>query len=295
MAVAVGCYSLTPQQFPSEFENVFIPRSQSRKEKRNTTGVDGQRRIGADEIHEGDDYPGIGELSMEFNGTHFFGAATIIANGSCVLTSAHNVVEYDQITKEFVNGTNGWFELRKIKAGSGSVLMKQYKVTKTAVYPKYFEYPTSGSGFDLALCWIHVPEDDDTVKELYSKYKMPTPLVREYAPTSVAVVGAPPEHKREKWGMAAQVPRRNIEDWKLDENREIFVYQFFDTSPGESGSPFMGMKPSEILGVHVGGSALLKKYWATAITSAKLQWIAESLGRPWRVRNDNKILYLCGS
>ena len=142
-----------------------------------------------------------------------------------------------------------------------------------------------------------MPKDDHTVKELYSKYEMPIPLATAYAATSAAVVGFPGEHSGEKWGMESKVPKENIKDWifGLDEKineKEIFVYKFIDTSPGQSGSPVMGMKPSDVLGVHTGGSASLKKNWATAITSAKLQWIADSLGSPWSVSNDYKTLYL---
>ena len=302
MAEAVGSYSivsLTSKKFPSEFENVFVPRSQSPQqniaaEKVLVTGADRRQRTDCGR----DKYPGIGLLRMEFNETYFTGTATIIAKGSCVLTCAHNVVEYDVTTKEFVYATHAWFELRKNEVGSGSVLNKRYKVTKIAVYPLYFEDPTSGSGFDLALCWIHVPKDDHTVKELYSKYEMPIPLATAYAATSAAVVGFPGEHSGEKWGMESKVPKENIKDWifgfdeKINE-KEIFVYKFIDTSPGQSGSPVMGMKPSDVLGVHTGGSASLKKNWATAITSAKLQWIADSLGSPWSVSNDYKTLYLC--
>ena len=289
MAVAFGCYSLTSKKFPSEFENEFVPRSQSPNERVIEPDDDRRRYMGEDE------YPGIGLLRMEFNGTPSFGTATIIANGCCALTCAHNVVDYNDITKEFLPATQAWFELRKYQAGSGCtwVLDERYQVTKIAVYPEYFENPTPGSGFDLALCWIHVPESDRTVKELYSKHEMPIPLVREHAPTCAAVVGFPAKHKGEKWGMVAHVPEEIIKDWIIDKNRQTFVYQFIDTSPGQSGSPVMGMKPSEILGVHTGWSNHLKKNQATAITSAKLQWIADSLGRPWRVGNDYKTSYLC--
>ena len=287
MAVAVSCFSLTSKEFPSKFENVFVPRRRTQNESQILSDYDRRRRINPDEK---DVYPGIGLLRMEFKETILYGTATMIANGTCVLTCAHNVVEYDQISKEFMHTTSAWFELRKSKAGSKSDLIERYVVTKIAVYPKYYEDPKSESGFDLALCWIEVPENDHTVKELYSTYEMPIPLVKEHAPTCAGVMGFPVEYEGAKGGMVAHVPRKNIKNWKLHDNREIFVYQFIDTSAGQSGSPFMGMKPSEILGVHTGGNKVTKKNWATAITSAKLQWIANCLGTPWRVGND---LYLC--
>ena len=86
-------------------------------------------------------HPGIGLLCMEFNETYFTGTATIITKGSCVLTCVHNVVEHDVTTKEFVYATHAWFELRKNKVGSASVLNKRYKVTKIAVYPLYLRTP----------------------------------------------------------------------------------------------------------------------------------------------------------
>lgn len=84
------------------------------------------------------------------------------------------------------------------------------------------------------------------MKELYSKYGMPIPLVRYYAVTSIAVVGFPGEYKHEKWGMVANIPKDNKRDWTFDAKREIFVYKFIDTNPGQSGSTVMG-NPSEIL------------------------------------------------
>ena len=54
----------------------------------------------------------------------------------------------------------------------------------------------------------------------------------------------------------------------------------------------MGMKPTDILGVHTGGKASLKKNWTTYITPAKLEWIANTLGSPWTVSKDYGTLSL---
>ena len=288
MAVAVGSYSLKSKKFPSEFENVFVPRILSPNEK---VQSDADRRVLFGKL---DEYPGIGLLRMEFNGVRLYGTATMIANGRCVLTCAHNVVEYDPTTKEFVMASFVWFELRKHQAGSESALNKRYDVTKINVYPRYFQDSKPESGFDLALCWINA-EHDQTVKEFYSEYEMPIPQVRNYAANSAGVVGFPAEHEGEKWGMVATIPEENSKDWIPDRNREILVYPFIDTSEGQSGSPVMGETPSEILGVHSGGSTALKKNWGAAITATKLKWIANTLGRPWRVGKDDKSFHLCAA
>lgn len=314
MARAAGStsiVSLTSKEFPSEFENVFVARNQSSKqnfaaEKVMITGADRRRRIMADYsgFNNGTgfkgEFPGIGLLRMEFNGTPFTGTASMIANGSCLLTCAHNVVEYDATAKEFVYATSVWFELRNNNARSGSALIKRYKVTKIAVYPPYFKDPTSESGFDLALCWIHAPRDDSTVKQLYSGkswYDMPNPVAGSYLTLLAAVVGFPGEHRGEKWGMVAAVPGDKSKDWSFpiwqkSDGREILEYKFIDTSPGQSGSPVMAMKPRDIIGVHTGGSASLKKNWATYITPAKLRWIVGLLGGSWDLTDFYGTLFL---
>jgi len=75
--------------------------------------------------------------------------------------------------------------------------------------------------------------------------------------------------------------------------REILVYDFIDTSPGQSGSPIMNGYGSDLVGVHTGGSAVMKKNWGTFIDSDKLKWIAESLGGHWGVGeyDDVEVLY----
>ena len=314
-ASAPSVVHLTTKEFPPEFENVFHPRNQSPKqnaaaEKVIVAGADRRQRIMtgdppalngflyADRVSG---FPFIGLLRMEFNGTCSMGTATVIAGGSCLLTCAHNVVDYDETTKKFVNPTSVWFELRENKPESGSVLTKRYKVTQTAVYPRYFEDPSSASGFDLALCWIDVPEGDHTVKQLYSKYRSPGPLSGFYGAYHVALVGFPGEHEGEKWGMVGEVPDSKREDWDFGpdpekyktKGKEILVYDFVDTSPGQSGSPVMGRESSHILGVHTGGKASLKKNWATYISPAKLKWIADALGPSWTTYNDCGTLSLC--
>ena len=46
--------------------------------------------------------------------------------------------------------------------------IERYKITETQVCPKYFQDPTSSSGFDLALCWIDVPIDNHTIAEVHN-------------------------------------------------------------------------------------------------------------------------------
>jgi hypothetical protein len=146
------------------------------------------------------EYPGIGLLRVEFDGVVFTGSASLIANGKCILTRAHNVVDYYPISSSFSWPTSAWFELRNNTSGETFDMMNAwYEVTAVAVYPRYFEDPTSYSGFDLALCWIEVPEDDRFIQNLYRTYHMymPSPLAGAYSTTRAAVVGFPVEHKGE--------------------------------------------------------------------------------------------------
>ena len=245
-----------------------------------------------DDVHEAaeadDDmigYPSIGHLRMFFYGDknsksdenierETAGTAFLIANGACLLTCAHNVVyEGEQSNK-------GIFELSGHK----------YEVNKTEVYLRYWDYPDEDdSGFDLALCWIIVPENDNHIKELYSNYGdyMPNPLAGEFSITKVAVVGFPDEHEGEKWGMSRKVPIHLRNKWKFSaelNKRELLEYDFIDTSKGQSGSPIMGLEPIFcVIGVHTGGSSEKKKNWGSCITPEKLEWIRDSLGEPWKI------------
>ena len=300
--------SLTPKPFPSEFENVYCGRSQSLKpntaaEKVLVAGVDRRQRI---TVADGMGYPNIGLLRIEFNeSTYYTGTASIVSeHQKSVLTCAHNVVEYDGIDEKFVYPTAVWFELRKNRtAGTGSEMLKRYKVTNIIVHPQYFDNPVSESGFDLAVCWIDVPKDDHTIKDLMDKF-FHDRVFLGYAglsggscyigyTRSLSVVGFPGEYKGEKWGMAADVPKdKNSQpgSFKLQKG-EILMYDFIDTSPGQSGSPII--TSSTIVGVHTGGSDIMQKNWGTFIDSDKLKWIADSLGGRWGIceYDDVKCLY----
>ena len=245
-------------------------------------------------------YPCVGLLRMQFSDQQFTGTATMIADGSCLLTCAQNVVEYDKpdLTEEPIYATPVWFELRKNEAAIGSTLIKRYKIIKTEVHPKYFEDPTSNSGFDLALCWIDVPENDHTIAELHKTTDIPIPTVRVSDLTGkIAVVGFPGECEGEKWGMAVEIPSDKRKDWIFslkDRPKKILTYDFIDTSPGQSGSPIMhlGQESCEIIGVHTGASQVYKKKWGTFITPTKLDWIVQCLGRPWVLAGDSNHYYL---
>lgn len=301
---------LTMKEFPPKFESEYCARNQSSKqnlaaERVMVAGADRRQRITADYTIpksgiETQGFPGIGLLRTEFNGTCFIGTATLICKGNCVLTCAHNVVEYDGTTKKFVYPASVWFELRENKLGSGSAMINRYKVSKISIYPPYLDNPMSTSGFDLALCWINA-EDDHIMKEIYAKYwnYMPIVIARGYSTNMATVVGFPGEHRGEKWGMTGDVtPSCSIDTtrgWSFGYGSEyageILVYDFIDTSPGQSGSPVVGL-PTDILGVHTGGSASLKKNWATYITPTKFDWIANSLGNSGEVVTDPYSWYL---
>ena len=313
---------LTTKEFPPEFENIFRPRPQSLKqnspaERVLLPGADHRQRIVKIDTlapgflyDSGLGFPFIGLLRMEFSGIPSMGTATLIAGGSALLTCAHNVVEYDRTAKTFVTATSAWFELKKNQPRRGSVLINRYSVTKISVHPSYCKNPTPDSGFDLALCWIDVPDDDRTMKVLYSNYPghAPIPASGSYICSKAAIVGFPCEYNGEKWGMVADIPISKAQRWKfgprlkipflfmiipiLSNEPDVLEYDFIDTSPGQSGSPVMGMKPADIIGVHTGGSAILNKNWATCITPTKLRWIAKTLGSPWRVYEDHGTLFL---
>ena len=375
MAQAPGSSAvyLKSKAFPPEYEDVYRPRSQSSRqnvpaEKVLAGGADRRQRMLTSLQDELNSYSAIGLLRVEFNGSCCMGTATI-SRGNCLLTCAHNVVEYDGITKTFVYPTSAWFELRNNQIPSGSTLTKRYQVTKIAVYPPYFGDPTSTSGFDLALCWIDVPKGDYTyfhslsdsipvagsygvhslqvygffrilteieynLRTKYREIRKKSALIRAWqvwrriagvsevrknlrrirkfcclstdkasadleamGVGNISLVGFPGEYKGEKWGMRVTVPRDKREEWscKMDwdesKMKEILVYDFLDSSPGQSGSPIIA-EESQILGVHTGGSASLKKNWGTYITPTKLRWIADTLGSSWDIGNDHNTLYL---
>ena len=305
MAQAPGSSAvyLTSKAFPPEYEDVYRPRSQSSKqnfpaEKVLSGGADRRermpRRIPISFDDQFDTYSAIGLLRVEYNGSCCMGTATIISRGNCLLTCAHNVVEYDGITKTFVYPTSAWFELRNNQIPSGSTMTKRYQVTRVEVYPPYFGDPTPTSGFDLALCWIDVPESDHTN---FGSLSGSIPVAGQYQVGDISLVGFPGEYKGEKWGMRSTVPYDKREEWSCksdwDESKmkEILVYDFLDSSPGQSGSPIIAQE-SQILGVHTGGSASLKKNWGTYITPTKLRWMADTLGSPWHIINSYNSLYL---
>jgi V8-like Glu-specific endopeptidase len=248
------------------------------------TGVDRRRRILEDES-DMYGYPGIGLLRVEFDGVVYTGTASLIANGKYLLTCAHNVVDYCPPKSSFQWATSAWFELRNNRSGETFDMMKaRYKVTRVTVHPRYFEDPNSYSGFDLAHCSIEVPEDDRFIQEIYCTYHMymPSPLAGAYSTTKAAVIGFPVEHMGEKWGMAQEIPPNERIKWKFNKSEEknILTYSFIDTSPGQSGSPILGMGPKDVVGVHTGGSAIQKQNWGTYLDWNKLKWIADDLKTP---------------
>ena len=130
----------------------------------------------------------------------------------------------------------------------------------------------------------------------YDSLPFTVPIAGGFSTNIVGLVGFPGEYKGEKWGMESNIPSDKNEEWHFNEEdwekKEILVYNFVDSSPGQSGSPIFGGEFNCILGVHTGGSASLKKNWGTYITPTKLRWIANTLGSPWRIIYDYSTLYL---
>ena len=83
----------------------------------------------------------------------------------------------------------------------------------------------------------------------------------------------------EKWGM--YIPFSCTSFLKSRKLSKIVKYEVFDTSKGQSGSPII--QAFMILAVHTGGSEIEKKNWGTHITPAKLRWMADTLGSPWKI------------
>ena len=242
--------------------------------------------------------PGIGLLRVNFEGEEYTGTATVITNerSSCILTCAQNVVEYDKnLTMGPVYATDASFELRDNKHdGKGSDLIQEYKITNIDVHPDYFNDPPSNSGYDLALCKI---AELPTETEKHSTDGIPIPTLTARAGNfigKVAVVGFPGDNEDEKQGMAEYIPRDKREGW-TSEDKQILVYDFIDTSPGQTGSPIMHLnkKSCEIIGVHTGGSQIYAKKWGTYITQEKLKWIMECLNTYYST--DKKTLWMIKS
>ena len=237
-------------------------------------------------------YPGVGLLRVEFKDQQFVGTATMIADGSCLLTCAQNVVECDTV-KEPIFADSLWFEL-----WTESTFIQKYKIIRKEVYPLYFLDPTSDSGFDLALCWIDVPKNDHTIAELHKTTDIPIPTVRISDLTGkISVVGFCGECEGKKLALDVEIPSDKRNDWTyslLCNPKRILTYDSIDTVPGQSGSPIMhlGKESCEIIGVHTGGSEIYKRKWGTFITPDKLTWIVKCLGGPWIIAGDSNHYYL---
>ena len=281
---------MAQESFSSEFEGVYRGRCGTwseqhagpSNEEKLQPGNDRRERIPPD--NNNGRYAAIGLLRVQFNETaSYYGTATIIADGRYVLTCAHNLVEQDILphqSKKFVYAQNIWFEIRVNKADGGSDITKRYKVSKCFIYPPYFNNPTCDSGFDLAICVLDIPRDDRIIPEIRQNYGIPSLSANAHLAKKIAVVGFPEEFKGEKWGMEANVPDDKESEWHqfLANKREILVYNFVDTTNGQSGSPVM-CESGHIIGVHTksGGTSVLKKNWATYLDSSKMQWIKSCL------------------
>ena len=286
--------TLMQESFPSKFEGIYRGRcgtwseqhaGPSNEVKLLQSGNERRERIPPD--NNNGRYAAIGLLRMQFgkdaDSEFFHGTATIIADGRYVLTCAHNLVEQkispkkDQ-TPNFMYAQDVWFEIRVNKADGGSDIIKRYNVSKYFIHHRYLNNPTCHSGFDLAICVLDIPRDDRIIPEIRQNYGLPS-LSTNAGTKKIAVVGFPEEFEGEKWGMEANVPDDKESEWHqfLDNKREILVYNFVDTTNGQSGSPVM-CESGHIIGVHTGGTSAQKKNLATYLDSSKMQWIKSCLG-----------------
>ena len=289
------CCTFLQESFPLEFEGVYRGRCGTWSEQQLNIELSTEEKLLTKNDRRKRDnnngqYAAIGllrtefetEVNKELTKVYSHGTATIIADGRYVLTCAHNLVESKVVPKnkpkKFVYAQNVWFDIRVNKADGGYDIIKRYSVSKCFIYPPYLDNPTCDSGFDLAICVLDIPHDDRIIPEIRQNYGIPSLSTSAHLAKKIAVVGFPEEFKGEKWGMVANVPDDMESDWHqfLYNESEILVYNFVDTTNGQSGSPVM-CESGHIIGVHTGGAIAQMQNWATYLASSKMQWIKSCL------------------
>ena len=137
---------LMTKPFPESLEGSFYQAREPVKDQRNRRArperVDNQQRIPAEDLF-GYAFPQTGLLRIEFDSIepsqHFTGTATVIARDGhhhCLLTCAHNVVEYQsKIQEDAVFANYMWFELRENTNLSGSRLIRRYDIVRIRPCP----------------------------------------------------------------------------------------------------------------------------------------------------------------
>ena len=146
--------------FPAKFENIYTRKTDNafHKKAQNEkllTGHNGNKIDRRKKVKDQIDDRLIVLIRMIFDGTPYVGTGTIISNES-ILTCAHNFVDVDPTDKHnYKFADNAWFDMIDCKRNK---LIKRIKIKKFCIYPKYFDNPSSHSGYDIAIGKF---EDDD--------------------------------------------------------------------------------------------------------------------------------------
>ena len=103
-----------------------------------------------------------------------------IINKSHLLTCAHNVMDYNKVSQTRRGLCSLQFGLRENKAlRLGSSLIQQYNTIRTK---EHYDNSMPKSGYDTALCWNDIPENNRTMKEKLIKLLQ---LERNISPTNM--------------------------------------------------------------------------------------------------------------
>lgn len=249
---------------------------------------------------------------MEFNGKLYRGTGCIIHSINTIgyiqthtsrihsthktgyiLTAAHNVVEIDPISNKHIFATHIWFSLKKGKYNEKHTEWCKFSITKSHVYPKYWQSPDSLNGYDAAICEFEYREKIEVpcikfiefyINEKLDENEKQLQYYNSFVDNhlwNIEINGFPGEKKEELWGMSI-ADKNTIKNTVsvLKKKQPIITYSSIDTSPGQSGSMLVFSSQISagnhcIAGIHVGGSAIAKKNWSTRITKDLMNWMAK--------------------
>lgn len=298
-------HEFKPTPFPKRFENIYsaVPSDTSQRAERICATKYQDLRDKVDP----DGWPNLytGQMSMEFNDKIFMGTGTIInidtkQQKGYILTAAHNVVHVDKIDRKTKTwATNLWFRLKTKSKGDKHIDKCKFSIIKSYIYPKYWNNPIPESGFDAAICVFtydqtHKSDIDQVQKGGWGGGASGNMAFFDFETTNsvpdrtfnIRLVGFPAEKNGEMWGMDLW---RNDDDGFKSEYKDdrglrvlnnLITYTFIDTSGGQSGSAFGASSEDSpdfsccIAGIHVGGSEIQRKNYATKITKELMNWIS---------------------
>jgi len=221
-------------------------------------------------------------LKMKFGDKYYSGTGFLFPqspkgnNALCVVTAAHNVVQFDPLTKKPFGAVAIWCNL------DGSWV----SASTCAYYPKYEADHQLGN--DVAFIKVTTPQTykAPNVRAMWhgKRSGKNTFMLRNYTigPSfddflvkEALIYGYPGEKNGELWGMKGQI------SIAAD---DVFSYSDIDTTGGQSGSPIIGVAQLQdssssltryvLLGVHTNGGC--DKNYGTMFTWHSLQWIGDA-------------------